>query len=141
MNNTVKKLALIKSNEGSVQVSPITGIAERWQDSEKQLAKLYALESEHFEGLAEARSAANDTSDLFSQLEAVERVQRNLLKKLIATPASNRQDVVTKLEIWKQIVAPANDDSTYANPTDLLVCSVLSDFVRNMTPVEEDMAS
>ena len=132
MKNASKPLVLISSDLETRQdtMTVIDNLTERWRDAEKQLQTLQHLEEEYFENLDDKGVTSHSADHIFSQLDAIERIQSSLLQKLSNTPAENRRDVLSKLEIWKQIVMPDGNSSACAQPSDLLVSSVMGDILR-----------
>ena len=137
MKNASKPLVLISSNLETRQdnTTAIDNLTERWRDAEKQLQTLQYLEEEYFEHLDDQGVAANAADHIYTQLDAMERIQKSLLHKLSNTPAENRRDVLSKLEIWKQIVMPDGNSSACTQPFDLLVSSVIGDILRGVDQV------
>jgi len=132
MKTNSMKLSVVRSRDetGQNNSADIAGLLYRWDEAEKLLNTLYKQENEC---LLEQESDAPLPTDLVVQLEAVERVQFNLLSKLVSAPAHNLHDVISKLEIWKNMVMPDGNNEASAQPTDLLVQSVLSDLLNVVT--------
>ena len=132
MKTSRNKLALVSSNIEAFtrDQSDIGNIAERWRDAERQLTTLRALEEEYFDNVENCKPDAEVGKNLLAQQTAIERLQRNLLSKLTAARSEDEIDIVTKLEIWKETVVPNDRSLADAQPTDLLIYSVLDDILN-----------
>ncbi len=129
MTNAPSRLSLVSSGDDpdTVDTPEIQSLYERWQDAEKQLTALQTLEMEHIDAQPQSLSPRISSGDLSAQLAIIERIHTKLLSKIANARAENSEDLVSKLEIWKQIAISSG--SEVAQPADLLVCSVLSDIL------------
>lgn len=126
------KLVLVGANEieHAPQSPDFARLLDDWRSLEARLEKLY---QKHDAAIGEQSPDATLAKDLLSIQIDVERAQQDLLREVAMRPARNQHDIIAKLEIWKSLIIPDGCDPELAQPSDLIVNSVLADLLSRET--------